>query len=211
MNTKITFRVESRKITPDRSIILIGDNADYTAAFSFDEDMQSGRVKNARFIKDGKKEDRILDDDDTCKIPSELLKKGFLQVGIYTDDKATTPCYLQIIGSIKELELPDEEADPDIYRQLLERIEKLKGLREIELQSVGREIQWRYVGDAEWQALLTVERGETGKQGPKGDTGNVYFASFAVKGKRLKMYSDPALDKVKFQRKKSRLFYRLYM
>lgn len=43
----------------------------------------------------------------------------------------------------------------------------------------------------------------------KGDTGNVYFAAFAVKDGRLKMYSDPSIDKVRFTRKGSRLRYRL--
>lgn len=43
----------------------------------------------------------------------------------------------------------------------------------------------------------------------RGDTGNVYFASFSVVNGRLKMYSDPTVDKVCFRRKGSRLSYRL--
>lgn len=43
----------------------------------------------------------------------------------------------------------------------------------------------------------------------KGDTGNVNFAAFAVENGRLKMYSDPKVDKVCFERKGSRLTYRL--
>lgn len=43
----------------------------------------------------------------------------------------------------------------------------------------------------------------------KGETGNVYFAAFKVKRGRLKMYSDPNVDKVRFRRKGSRLTYRL--
>lgn len=43
----------------------------------------------------------------------------------------------------------------------------------------------------------------------KGDTGNVYFAAFKVKSGRLKMYSDPNVDKVRFRRKGSRLTYGL--
>lgn len=45
----------------------------------------------------------------------------------------------------------------------------------------------------------------------KGDTGNVYFAAFSVKSGRLKMYSDPSVDKVRFARKGSRLSYRLQL
>lgn len=43
----------------------------------------------------------------------------------------------------------------------------------------------------------------------RGDIGNVYFAAFKVIGGRLKMYSDPSVDKVRFRRKGSRLSYRL--
>lgn len=43
----------------------------------------------------------------------------------------------------------------------------------------------------------------------KGDTGNVYFAAFKVKSGRLKMYSDPDVEKIRFRRKGSRLTYRL--
>lgn len=43
----------------------------------------------------------------------------------------------------------------------------------------------------------------------KGDTGNVYFAAFKVVNGRLKLYSDPEIDKVRFVRAGSRLLYRL--
>lgn len=45
----------------------------------------------------------------------------------------------------------------------------------------------------------------------KGETGNVHFAVFRVVNGRLKMYSDPNVDKVRFVRKGSRLTYRLVM
>ena len=43
----------------------------------------------------------------------------------------------------------------------------------------------------------------------KGETGNVFFTAFKVINGRLKMYSDPAVDKVCFRRVGSRLKYRL--
>ena len=52
---------------------------------------------------------------------------------------------------------------------------------------------------------------EQKKQELKGDTGNVNFAAFKVINGRLKMYSDPTVDKVRFARKGSRLTYRLAM
>lgn len=43
----------------------------------------------------------------------------------------------------------------------------------------------------------------------KGDTGNVYFASFRVVNGRLKMYSDQTATKIAFRRAGSRLRYRV--
>lgn len=45
----------------------------------------------------------------------------------------------------------------------------------------------------------------------RGETGNVHFAAFRVVAGRLKMYSDPTVDKVCFRRVGSRLKYRLKM
>lgn len=157
MNTNIIFTVKNRHITSDtKSIDLIGDNMDYTAVFEFDEDMTSERIKTARFIKDDAQEERILDDNNSCQIPPELLKKGFISVGVYTDEKSTTPCFLQITRSIRETDYPVKDPEPDVYRQLLEKIEKLKGVRETEIRNNGKEIQWRYVGEDNWEKLISV-------------------------------------------------------
>ncbi len=157
MNTTIVFTVKNRHIASNtKSIDLIGDNMDYTAVFDLDEDLTSERIKTARFIKDDLQEERILDDNNSCQIPPELLKKGFVSVGVYTDEKSTTPCFLQINRSIRETDYPIKEPDLDIYRQLLEKIEKLKGVRETEIRNNGEEIQWRYVGEEEWEKLISV-------------------------------------------------------
>lgn len=157
MNTTIIFTIKNRHIASDtKSIDLIGDNMDYTAVFDLDEDLASERVKTARFIKDDVQEERILDDNNSCQIPPELLKKGYVSVGVYTDEKSTTPCFLQINGSIREKDYSIKDPEPDVYRQLLEKIEKLKGLREIELRADEKNIQWRYVGEEEWKELISL-------------------------------------------------------
>lgn len=159
MDTTIIFTVRNRRITSEtKSIDLIGDNMDYMALFDLDEDLASERIKTARFIKDEKQQEKILDDNNTCRIPSELLKKGYISVGIYTDQKSTTPCFLQINESIRNKDYSVKEPDPDVYRQLLEKIEKLKGVRETEIRNNGEEIQWRYVGEEEWKKLISVAK-----------------------------------------------------
>ena len=60
------------------------------------------------------------------------------------------------------------------------------------------------------EAKEEIDRYVRGKEEQlKGETGNVYFAAFKVVNGRLKMYSDPEIDKVRFIRIGSRLLYRL--
>lgn len=77
-----------------------------------------------------------------------------------------------------------------------------------------------YAEQAEKEAASVPGRVEKGKKDIdkyvqqkelelKGDTGNVFFAAFKVVQGRLKMYSNPAVDKVCFRRTGSRLKYRL--
>lgn len=77
-----------------------------------------------------------------------------------------------------------------------------------------------YAGEAQKAAASIPGRVEEGKKDIdnyvrqkeaelKGETGNVHFAAFKVAKGRLKMYSDPTVDKVRFRRVGSRLKYRL--
>lgn len=77
-----------------------------------------------------------------------------------------------------------------------------------------------YAKQAEKEAASVPGRVEKGKKDIdeyvhqkevdlKGETGNVFFAAFRVVNGRLKMYSDPTVDKVCFQRTGSRLKYKL--
>lgn len=77
-----------------------------------------------------------------------------------------------------------------------------------------------YAKQAEKEAASVPGRVEKGKKDIdeyvhqkevdlKGETGNVFFATFCVVNGRLKMYSDPTVDKVCFQRTGSRLKYKL--
>lgn len=59
-------------------------------------------------------------------------------------------------------------------------------------------------------AKTEIDRYVEGKEEElKGETGDVYFAAFKVVDGRLVMYSDPEIDKVRFVRIGSRLYYRL--
>ena len=70
------FTVKNRIITLKQPSDLIGDNADYVARFEFDEEWNNV-TKTARFMQSGRMAERLLDENNACKIPLEILKEGF--------------------------------------------------------------------------------------------------------------------------------------
>lgn len=89
---------------------------------------------------------------------------------------------------------PDRDQDNAKYyaRQAKDEAEKIQGK-----VAEGKEEIDRYINE--------------NRNDLKGDTGDVNFAAFKVVRGRLKMYSDPNVDKVRFYRVGSRLKYRLAM
>lgn len=119
------FSISKREIkcVDDKVCHYIGDNADYVAEFTFDEEW-SGRIKTARFIQGKKMVEQILSDD-KCVIPIEILKRGILKVGVYTDTMTSTMCFVSIKESIKEKDGITVQPTPDVYAQIIRMIEEL--------------------------------------------------------------------------------------
>lgn len=137
------------------------------------------------------------------------------------------------VKSRPEPEVTGGGEDPDIFHDAVQAVQKsadkaAESERQAEGWAHGREdLPERaqdnakyYAGEAADTAAKIPGRVEEAKeeidryvQGKeeqlKGDTGNVYFAAFKVVNGRLKMYSDPEIDKVRFIRIGSRFFYRL--
>ena len=68
---------------------LIGDNADYMARFEFDDEW-NGKIKTARFINGNNMVDVLLDENDMCQIPLEIVKQGILTIGVFSNKMTTT-------------------------------------------------------------------------------------------------------------------------
>lgn len=119
------FKITNRKIKCDYDSFshLIGDNADYKAIFTFDEEWE-GHIKTARFIHSGKYVDVILENDE-CNIPVELLKKGNLKVGVYTTEMTTTPCEVFVKASIKQENGTAPGPTQDVYAQIINMLENI--------------------------------------------------------------------------------------
>lgn len=119
------FTVKNREIYPSNGtpVFVIGDNADYKAKFEFDSEW-NGVVKTARFVRGKKFQEKVLVNDE-CEVPVEVLKQGFLEVGVFSAEMTTTPCTILVKGSIKELGSLTAEPTPDVYRQIIKMIEQM--------------------------------------------------------------------------------------
>lgn len=130
------FAVKNRIITkPDG--VLIGDNADYSARFVFDEEW-NGDTKTARFERAGKFVDVLLKED-ACIIPIEILKKGTVDVGVFSAEKTTNICRIYILESIKEKEGSPVPKEEDVYSQILDKLDEL-AMHGVSDEQIGRAV-----------------------------------------------------------------------
>lgn len=170
-------------------------------------------------------------------IPDNILEQaGKYKAYIYiTDEKSGSTEYV-VSGAIKARPKPESlnsQEDTELFREAIRLINESSTRageheRQSERWAVGREDilgsntdnAKYYAGQAKDavhgisghvdDAKADIDKYVQGKeQELKGDTGNVYFASFRVVKGRLKMYSDPAATKIAFRRIGSRLRYRV--
>lgn len=176
------FTVKNRQILPsnETQVFVIGDNADYRAQFDFDSEWNSV-VKTARFVRGKKFQEMVLVNDE-CNIPIEVLKQGFLEIGVFSAEMTTTPCRILVKGSIKELGGMTAEPTPDVYRQIIKMIEDLEvvGVTDAQIEKAVREYLEENpvtgVDEAEVQKIVSeyinLHKEELkGEKGDKGDTG----------------------------------------
>lgn len=116
------FEINERKIGYIKRD-LVGDNADYIASFVFDSEW-NGVVKTARFIKGNNYVDVLLEND-SCKIPVEILKGGYIRVGVFSSTMTSTYCIVQVSESIKEKHGKHIEPAPDVYAQIVKMLEDI--------------------------------------------------------------------------------------
>lgn len=155
---------------------------------------------------------------------------------IYLSDTASGNTEYRIaimVNTRPKPEVPGTPEEPELFRETIEAVNQAAARSETardqaEAWAHGRENypdqkedNAKYYADEAQKAAESIPgRVEEGKKdidnyvkqketGLKGDTGNVFFAAFRVVAGRLKMYSDPTVDKVCFRRVGSRLKYRL--
>lgn len=147
-----------------------------------------------------------------------------------TEHKITIP-----VKARPKPEVPGTPEEPELFRKAVEAVSEAAGRAEraqeqAETWTHGHEKHPEcdtdnakyYAEQAKKETTSISGRVENGKKDIdsyirqkkadlKGETGNVFFAAFRVVTGKLKLYSDPAVDKVRFRRTGSRLKYRLKM
>ncbi len=159
------FEIKNRVIRAKDKYLVVGDNADYTAEFEFDAEW-NGKTKTARFIRNGNYVD-VLIEDDKCTIPVEVLKRGFVTVGVYAAEMATTHDDFIVKESVKEIGGNVAEPTPNIYEQLTGKLDDIQAQLPNEVQTYFNEHKDELKGDKG----DTGERGEQGIQGIQGEQG----------------------------------------
>lgn len=235
MQPILKFVVNNQIIERTDTFVPVRSSKNYLyAEFDFQTNDWSGKSKTVLFRSgDNDSVPVLLGETNTCLVPAEVLAGTSFSVSIVAGNLITAN-----IVTIKLYESGYRTGDiPEpsetLYEQLMTAFDETK---QTVIDSAKESESWAH-GHAEYpdrqkdnaayyaeQARNAAEevpgRVKKGKQQIddyvreketqlKGETGNVYFAGFAVVKGRIKMYSDPTVDKVRFRREGSRLKYRL--
>lgn len=235
MQPVLHFVVNNQIITRTDTFVPVRNSRNYLyAEFEFKTDDWAGKSKTALFHSgDGEPVPILLGDTDTCLIPAEVLVSTSFTVSLVAGDMITANAVtIKLYESgYRQGDIP--EPPPSLYEQIMNYFDETKATTtraaaEAESWAHGhadypdrqKDNAAYYASEAKNAAEEVPGRVKEGKKQIddyvrekesqlKGETGNVYFAGFAVVKGRLKMYSDPTVDKVRFRREGSRLKYRL--
>lgn len=205
------------------------------AEFEFQTDDWDGKSKTVLFrIGNNEPIPILLGETNTCLVPVEVLQDTSFSVSIIAGNLITANIVTVKLyeSGYRTGDIP--EPSQTLYEQLMTAFDEAKqtvidSAKESESWTHGhvdypdrkRDNAAYYATEAKNAAEGIDGRVEEGKRdidkyvkekeaSLKGETGNVYFAAFNVTKKgRLIMYSDPSVDKIRFDRERSRLKYKL--
>lgn len=234
MQPILKFVVNNQIIERTDTFVPVRSSKNYLyAEFDFQTSDWAGKSKTVLFRSGNDPVPVLLGETNTCLVPAEVLTGTSFGVSIIAGNLITANMVVVKLyeSGYKTGDIP--EPSETLYEQLMTAFDETK---QTVIDSAKESESWAH-GHADYpdrqkdnaayyaeQARNAAEevpgRVKEGKQQIddyvrekesqlKGETGNVYFAGFAVVKGRLKMYSDPTVDKVRFRREGSRLKYRL--
>ncbi len=154
---QFNFTVENKILTSNNGEFdVIADNSDYFIHFTFDDEWSS-LTKTVRFVNGKNYADIILPDDNTVKIPIQILTPPALSIGVYAGELHTSsPFKIRCRASILTSDGTPAEPAEDVYSQLISRYDDVKNtLGEINtsLETVLISEEERQKAEGERQAL----------------------------------------------------------
>ena len=236
MQPILKFVVNNQIIERTDTFVPVRSSKNYLyAEFDFQtDDWKNGESKTALFRSgDNDPVPVLLGETNTCLVPAEVLTGTSFSVSIIAGNLITANMVVVKLyeSGYRTGDIP--EPSETLYEQLMTAFDETK---QTVIDSAKESESWAH-GHAEYPdrqkdnaAYYALEAKNAAKEVPgrvkegkrqiddyvkeketqlKGETGNVYFAGFAVVKGRLKIYSDPTVDKVRFRREGSRLKYRL--
>lgn len=235
MKPILHFIINNQIIERTDTFVPVRSSRNYLyAEFEFQTDDWDGKSKTVLFYNgDNDQVPVLLGETNTCLVPAEVLAGTSFSVSIVAGNLITANIVVVKLyeSGYRTGDIP--EPSQTLYEQLMKSFDETK---QIVIDSAKESESWArghtdyperkkdnaayYASEAKNAAEEILGRAKEGKKQIddyvrekenqlKGETGNVYFAGFAVVKGRLKMYSDPTVDKVRFRREGSRLKYRL--
>lgn len=235
MQPVLHFVVNNQIITRTDTFVPVRNSRNYLyAEFEFQTSDWDDKSKTVLFRSgDSEPIPILLGETNTCLVPAEVLQDTSFSVSIIAGNLITANMIIVKLyeSGYRTEDIP--EPSQTLYEQLMTAFDKTK---QTVIDSAKESESWAH-GHADYPdrdidnaAYYASEAKNAAKEVPgrvkegkrqiddyvrekesqlKGETGNVYFTGFAVIKGRLKMYSDPTVDKVRFRREGSRLKYRL--
>lgn len=236
MQPILKFVVNNQIIERTDTFVPVRSSKNYLyVEFDFQtDDWKNGESKTALFRSgDNDPVPVLLGETNTCLVPAEVLTGTSFSVSIVAGNLITANMVVVKLyeSGYRTGDIP--EPSETLYEQLMTAFDETK---QTVIDSAKTAESWAhghagypdrhednaayYASEAKNAAKEVPGRVKEGKRQIddyvrekesqlKGETGNVYFAGFAVVKGQLKMYSDPTVDKVRFHREGSRLKYRL--
>ena len=235
MQPVLKFVVNNQIIERTDTFVPVRSSKNYLyAEFDFQTNDWNGKSKTVLFRSgDNDPVPVLLGETNTCLVPAEVLTGTSFSISIIDGNLITANMVVVKLyeSGYKTGDIP--EPSETLYEQLMTAFDDAK---QTVIDSAKESESWAhghadypdrqkdnaayYASEAKNAAEGVTGRVKEGKRQIddyvreketqlKGETGNVYFAGFAVVKGRLKMYSDPTVDKVRFHREGSRLKYRL--
>lgn len=143
MYPRLQFNVKNQSITRIDEFKVVANSKNYLYAdFQFmTGDWRNVKAKTAIFDYDGGTKHAILDENDSCLVPWEALaESGFMQVSVFGGDLITVgTAKVRVYESGYKEGTAPKPPTPDVYEQLLKKVEDIKDVVETKVSDVAED------------------------------------------------------------------------